>query len=149
MGLTPSSSREMSAEINVTPLIDVLLVLLILFMVIPPASVRGLKALVPQPPRTPDQKQNPETIVVQILGDREHGVTYKINDMLLSKADIEPRLAGIFAIRNEKTMFLKGDAGLDFSLVAAVIDDAHRAGVDNIGIITPQTSGASESKRGN
>jgi biopolymer transport protein ExbD/biopolymer transport protein TolR len=149
MGLTPNGSRSVAAEINVTPLIDVLLVLLIIFMAIPPASVRGLEALVPQPPRTDRALPNPETVVVQVLGDSGHGVTYKVNDMLLSKAEVEPKLAGIFALRADKAMFVKGDADLDFSLVAEVIDDAHRAGVERVGILTPGVSGGSEAKRGN
>jgi biopolymer transport protein ExbD/biopolymer transport protein TolR len=149
MGLTPSNSGRIAAEINVTPLIDVLLVLLIIFMAIPPASVRGLEALVPQPPRSLDKEANPDQIVLQVLGDRDHGVTYKINDMLLSRADIEPKLAEIFAARNDKAMFIKGDANLDFSLVAEVIDYAHQVGVSHVGIITPGASGGSGYKGGN
>ena len=128
-----------------TPLIDVLLVLLIIFMVIQPALVQGLDALVPQPPKSPERVQaNPETIVVQIASDGRHGATYKINEVAFDKAAIEPKLAEIFATRNDKVMFVKGDADLDFSAVAEVIDYGHRAGVDNIGIVTPRASAAHE-----
>jgi biopolymer transport protein ExbD/biopolymer transport protein TolR len=140
MGMSSNGNRGLSSEINVTPLIDVLLVLLIIFMVIQPALVQGLDALVPQPPKNPEKAQaNPETIVVQIASDGSHGATYKINEVVFDKAAIEPKLAEIFAARSDKVLFVKGDAELDFLSVAEVIDYGHRAGVDSIGIITSRT----------
>jgi len=140
MSMTSGSSRELRTEINVTPLIDILLVLLIIFMVIQPTTLQGLDALVPQPSKSPDRADQPQAIVVQLLGDRDHGVTYKINQTTLNKREIESKLAAIFATRNDKAIFIQGDAALDFSLVAEVIDYGHQAGVDNIGIITPRTT---------
>jgi biopolymer transport protein TolR len=128
-------------DINVTPLIDVLLVLLIIFMVIVPVTPHGLNTLVPQPPKNKDQQEpNDRTIVVQVLANGKGEPSYKINEDTFAKSAIEPKLAEIFATRQEKVMFVKGDADLDYGKVAEVIDMGHQAEVDNIGLITPRIS---------
>jgi biopolymer transport protein TolR len=139
MSMTSSGSKAVNAEINVTPLIDVLLVLLIIFMVIVPTASRGLGAVIPQPAKSATQVVDDTTpIVVQVLGDTERGISYKINETSFAKADVERRLAEIFVGRSDKAMFIKGDAGLEFSAVAGVIDFGHQAGVERIGILTSQ-----------
>ena len=139
MGMGGGNTGGAVSEINVTPLIDVLLVLLIIFMVIVPVTPHGLDTLVPQPPKNKTQDQpNDRTIVVQIQSNGAGAPTYKINETAFNRADIEPKLAEIFAARQEKVMFVQGDKDLDFSKVAEVIDFGHLAGVDNIGLITPR-----------
>lgn len=128
------------SDINVTPLIDVLLVLLIIFMVIQPNTLRGLDTLVPQPPKNKSANNEPDarTIVIQVLANNGAKPTYKINEDTTAIGDMSARLTGIFAARNDKVMFVKGDKDLDFGSIMPVINAGHSAGVDNIGIITPK-----------
>ena len=140
MGMGGGGTGGAVSEINVTPLIDVLLVLLIIFMVIVPVTPKGLQAIVPQPPKSQQpQEPDPSTIVVSVVGGKNGAEpSYLINQDSYAKQDIEPKLQGIFAVRSNKVMFVKGDPDLFYGKIAEVIDFGHSAGVDNIGIITPQ-----------
>lgn len=140
MSMTSGNVGGLSSSPNVTPLIDVLLVLLIIFMVIRPPDPHGLNALVPQPPKHPqNQKENDRTIVVQIMARGGGGQpAYKINDTDVSHSQLLPQLEAIYETRATKVMFIKGDPNLGFGAVADVIDIGHEANVDHIGIITPK-----------
>jgi biopolymer transport protein ExbD len=125
------------AEMNVVPLIDILLVLLIIFMVITPLTPKGLDTLVPQP--NPNQQQNQElenkTVVVQVLM-QGNKVGLKINQEDATWNTLEPRLEEIFKERADKIAFVKGDNDVLFQEVARAIDVMRSAGIDKVGLIT-------------
>jgi len=128
------SSGGPKADINMTPMIDVLLVLIIIFMVITPLTPKGLEALVPQPP-PPNQKQpedNTRTVVIVINKDK----SMMINQEQTDEAKLGARLEEIFKTRAERVVFVKGDGDLEFREVAKAIDIAHGAGIDKVGLMT-------------
>jgi biopolymer transport protein ExbD len=137
MAMGGGSTGGAVSDMNVTPLIDVLLVLLIIFMVIQPTTPKGLDTLVPQPPKDKNQPvENSRTIVVQVLNTGTVP-TYKINEQTFPKDQMANELTKIFETRQEKVMFVKGDPGLNFGAVADAVGFGKQADVTNIAIITP------------
>ena len=122
------------SDINMTPMIDVLLVLIIIFMVITPLTPKGLEALVPQPPPPNQQPQQADqrTVVIVINKDK----SLMINQEQTDEARLGARLEEIFKTRAERVVFVKGDPDLEFQSVARAIDIAHGAGIDKVGLMT-------------
>jgi biopolymer transport protein ExbD len=137
MGMAVGGSGEgPKADINMTPMIDILLVLIIIFMVITPLTPKGLEALVPQP-APPNQQQSEadqRTVVIIINKDK----SMMINTEPTGMETMGKRLEEIFKTRAERVVFVKGDPDLEFETVAKVIDVAKGVGIDKVGLMTPQ-----------
>jgi biopolymer transport protein TolR len=137
MSFSGGSAR--GPQINVTPLIDVLLTLIVVFMVVVASEQeKGEQAQIPQP----DQKQtehipDPRTVVIQVVWTtKDQPPAVKINQDDVRWEDLEMRLAEIYVKRAEKVVFVRGDTDVDFQYVADVIDVAHHAGVERVGLLT-------------
>jgi biopolymer transport protein ExbD len=122
------------SDINMTPMIDVLLVLIIIFMVITPLTPKGLEALVPQPPPPNQQPNQSDLRTVVIVINKDHSIM--INQDPVEEANLGTRLSDIFKTRAERVVFVKGDPNIEFMWVAKAIDIAHGAGIDKVGLMT-------------
>jgi biopolymer transport protein TolR len=130
----------LSSEINVTPLIDVLLVMLIIFMVIVPVMPHGLNSAIPDPGQTECAERAVGPVLVRV----ERGDTaerYFVDGVGVEKAEVAPRLLEALAQRPARQMLVRADAELDYGVVAGVIEAGQAAGAVGIGLVTPDTEG--------
>jgi biopolymer transport protein ExbD len=139
MSFSKAGGGARGPEINVTPLIDVLLTLIIVFMVVVSMDKeQGETAQIPQPyqKQTAEQQQS-RTVVIQVVWTTANQPPrVKIDQDEVRWEDLEMRLAKIYLTRAEKVVFVRGDADVDFQYVADVIDVAHHAGVQRVGLLT-------------
>jgi len=132
MGMFVGGKRGVVSEMNVVPLIDILLVLLVIFMIIPRYS-KGEEALIPQPSPEKVLGPPPDVVVIQVLADG----TLRINQEPVTYEKLGSRIEEIFKQRASRIAFIRGDEPVEFGVVANVIDVMHTSGIASVGLLTP------------
>jgi biopolymer transport protein TolR len=144
MSMMVGARGTRSSEINVTPLIDVLLVLLIIFMVVRPEVNQGEQTQIPQP-TSENLAQSPlAPIIIQLkdVGESKRPdlqiITQEINTQAVRWDELEATLRAIYEKREDRVAFIKGDPDVEFEYVAQAVDITHRAGADRVGLLGNQ-----------
>ena len=132
MGISVGSERGNVAEINVVPLIDILLVLLVIFMIIPHTQV-GLKVIAPQETST-TPVPTPGVVVVQVLADG----SLRLNQQPIKWEGLQDRLEEVFKMRADRTAFVRSEDRIEFGAVAKAISIMNAAGITSVGLMTPE-----------
>jgi len=126
------AKRGTFTDVNVVPLIDILLVLLVIFMVIP--NSLGMKVQVPQPSLDRRQEPTPDVVVVQVFTDG----SLKLNQQPVLLEELRDRLQEVLRFRADRIAFVRGENLAEFQMVAQVIDDMRAAGISSVGLLTPE-----------
>jgi biopolymer transport protein ExbD len=132
MAVSVGGKHGIVSDPNIVPLIDILLVLLVIFMVIPHS--RGLRAEIPQDCKGCPPVVKPSIVVVQVLADG----SLRVNQEPVQWGNLESRLTEVFKVRADRTAFIWGDPSVEFAVVARVIDAMHSAGIAPVGLLTQQ-----------
>ena len=137
-----TSQRGINADMNVTPMIDILLVILIIFMMMLPVTPQGLSAIVPEDSTDQHEPQPDSIVVIQLSAAANAGAppSVKLNQQPVAWSDLPDTLTKVYLKRTNKSAFLKADGELDFQQVASVIDIAHQSGVVYVGLMTKEAA---------
>ena len=141
MAMTGLGNRGLRHDINITPYIDVLLVLLIIFMITAPMRKYDMQVRVPQPPPPPQQNMSkPDSIIVEM--DLDHSIT--LNRRPVTIEELGPALASVFSTRTNKSMFVRGASSLPYGDVFKILDISKKAGAADIALLEKAEAGAGQ-----
>lgn len=138
-----SGDNNLSSEINVTPLIDVLLVVLIIFMVIVPEMPRGLSSVLPSAADRGVVDEVADRPILVRVESNQTTVRYVVNGTDVERAELTPLLVKLLAQTSARQVLLKADASLDFGVIAGAMDASQAAGAESVGLVTPRGEGIS------
>jgi len=141
-----STGSGLSSEINVTPLIDVLLVTLIIFMVIVPVAPHGLGASIPSTDSARAVGEDEDSPVFIQIERGGSSVRFVVDGVSVENAELSPRLVSALSQRSRRQILLKADPVLDFGVIAKVIDVGQAAGAEGVGLITPGLPGSAQQR---